>query len=540
MRGRGDVSLRSASAAEAFAMSRMRSINVRFSGVFVFVLVVVVVLGLFSAWRLSDYRTYAGELRDRFFRSTQYIGDLNNYTSDFRAGEGDAILTVRRDLSADNAASLKQLDNLVTLAQHSYEHVPHDRGELALYAQFRRDWTSYRRIADTVLADASDGRRGQATALYLTSSRVAYDAASDALGRLTELNLADANLATREADAAYQQARLTTILAMLFAGLMIVGGFVHVRRLVADPLVELASTMHALAANVMDVQIRGAERKDEIGDMARAVLVFRKNAVDLALSQATLAEQAATLSEKLAAEQRLTQLQRNFLSMASHEFRTPLTVIDGQAQRLTSARGRDSPADVAERAGKIRSAVLRITSVIERLIDAARLADSDEGLVFHPTELDLSAVLREVCRQYREIVPSAFIWEDFADAPLIMRGDRRLLQDLFSNLVSNAVKYSVDAIQLRVRAYADDGEIVVQVSDRGVGIPAGDLDRLFERYFRGGNVSAIVGAGIGLYLVKMVVDLHGGSISVQSEEHKGSVFTVRLPRTAQAAKAAAA
>lgn len=510
----------------------MRSINFRLSGVFLFVFLVVVVLGLFSASRLSDYRTYSGQLRDRFFRSTQYLGDLNNYTSDFRAAEGEAILAGTPTETLENDADLRQLEALITLAQHSYEHTPHGAQEQRAYARFRAEWLAYRRGADQVLAEAAAGRRPEATALYMAGSRASYAAASDALGRLTELNLAEADMATQAADGAYEQARLTTIMAMVFAALVVVIGLAHMRRSIAAPLVSLARTMHRLANQETQVTIEGADRRDEIGSMARAVQVFRSNAVELAISQTALAQQAAVLAEKLAAEQKLTQLQRNFLSMASHEFRTPLTVIDGQAQRLASQR-RSLPAlEVRERAGRIRAAVQRTTGVIERLIDAARLADSEEGLIYHPAELDVAEVLHEVCRQYREVTPNAQILETLGVAPLRIVGDRRLLVDLFGNLISNAVKYSLDQVRLDVRAHAAGDRVVVEVEDQGVGIPEADQQRLFERYFRASNVSGIVGTGIGLYLVKMVVDLHGGEITVASEEGKGSRFTVSLPAAA--------
>ena len=110
-----------------------------------------------------------------------------------------------------------------------------------------------------------------------------------------------------------------------------------------------------------------------------------------------------------------------------------------------------------------------------------------------------------------------------------MVGDPKLLSQVFNNLLSNAVKYSPGDSVITVSAAIEGGRAVVTVEDTGLGIPAGDVDRLFERYFRGSNVSGIVGTGVGLNLVKMVVDLHGGDIVVESAEGKGSKFTVRLP-----------
>jgi two-component system, OmpR family, sensor kinase len=96
-------------------------------------------------------------------------------------------------------------------------------------------------------------------------------------------------------------------------------------------------------------------------------------------------------------------------------------------------------------------------------------------------------------------------------------------------LVSNAIKYSPSGHPIEISAGIDSEQVVVAVEDHGIGIPAKDLDRLFERYHRGSNVSGIVGTGVGLYLVKMVVDLHGGTIAVKSKEGGGTRVTVRLP-----------
>src|SRR6202008_1021489 len=137
--------------------------------------------------------------------------------------------------------------------------------------------------------------------------------------------------------------------------------------------------------------------RDEIGEMAQATVIFRNNAVELLHSQRTLARQAALLEEQLAQEQRVALVQRNFVSMASHEFRTPLTVIDGHARRLDKMKDAVRPGEIGERAGKVRSAVLRMTHLIDNLLNSSRLVDGGAGLYFHPDRLDLVVLLREVC-----------------------------------------------------------------------------------------------------------------------------------------------
>jgi signal transduction histidine kinase len=259
-----------------------------------------------------------------------------------------------------------------------------------------------------------------------------------------------------------------------------------------------------------------------------------------------LARQAAMLAEQLAQEQRLALLQRNFVSMASHEFRTPMTIIDGHARRLIKMKDSMSPAEIGERAGKVRSAVLRMTQLIDNLLNSSRLIDSGVGgeggggHYFHPAEMDMAALLQEVCQLHREMVPGAHIAEHVGAAPMPMVGDAKLLFQVFSNVLSNAIKYSPDGGVIAVDAASAGDEVVVAIADHGIGIPAADLDRLFERYHRGGNVSGIVGTGVGLYLVKMVVDMHGGAVTVDSKEGEGARFTIRLPRKPAAATQTAA
>jgi two-component system, OmpR family, sensor kinase len=235
------------------------------------------------------------------------------------------------------------------------------------------------------------------------------------------------------------------------------------------------------------------------------------------------------LRERLAEEQRLMLLQRNFVSMASHEFRTPITIIDAHAQRLIAMKDRLSADDLAERARKIRNAVRRMTHLIENLIDSMRVIDGDVKLYFHPTTIDIASLLHEVCQLQREIAPQAQILESFrVRAPTIV-GDANLLFQVFSNLLSNAIKYSPSGGLINVVLEPGESWVTVSMQDRGIGIPESDRPRLFERYYRGSNASGIVGTGLGLYFVKTVVELHGGQVTADNREGGGSCFQVRLP-----------
>jgi len=517
-------------------MRQPKSIAFHLFLVFFFFFLLTIILGLFSIGRLSDFNRVSADIRDIWLPNTRLLGDLNNFTSDFRAAEGTNLLSTS---AADFEASEKDmagLDRSIGQAQRGYERLEHSAAEAELYARFRERWSSYRDIASRIVARSPTERKPDAVQSYMTSSRTAYDFASDALAELTERNVSNAREASERADLAYRQARRLIEAAMAVAGLMTIAALFYVRRSLSAPLLGLAACMRRLATNDRNVDIRGTERDDEIGEMARSVVVFRNNAIELAATQRSLAHQASMLEEKLAQERRLAQLQRNFVSMASHEFRTPLTIIDGHAQRLAKMKRAARPDEIGQRSGKIRGAVLRMTSLIDGLLNSTRLIDGE--LYFHPTSFDMRALLQEVCHLHREIAPRAQILESFGPHSLPMEGDPKLLFQVLSNLLSNAVKYSPGGGLIKVTAQTDGDEVVVSVLDHGMGIPEADLERVFSRYFRGSNVSGIVGTGVGLYLVRMVIELHGGTIGVESWEGEGSRFTVRLP-VEQSARATA-
>ena len=519
-------------------MPQPHSIRFHLAAVFLVFFLLVVVLGLFSIWRLSNFNLLSADVAERWLPTTRALGDLSNYTSDFRAIEGSNLLSSDASETAATEREMAKLDRSIAEAERGFERIRHEAAEDGLYARFKQRWNEYREIVNRMLVLSRGDRKAEAQAVYAGSSRAAYEAASDTLSRLTDKAVANARLASDRLAVAYRQAFWFILLSMAIAAVMVVAALIHVSRSISAPLLHLADRMRRLAANDTEITISETGRRDEIGEMAQAAVVFRNNAIELMRSQRTLARQAAMLEEQLAQEQRLALLQRNFVSMASHEFRTPLTIIDGHAQRLIKTKDTLPPAEIGERAGKIRAAVLRLTHLIDNLLNSARLFDGGATLYFHPAEMDMAALLREVCQLHREMVPGAEIAERLSGAAMPMIGDAKLLYQLFSNLLSNAVKYSPGGGAIEVEAEVRADEIVVVVADRGIGIPANDLERLFERYHRGGNVSGIVGTGVGLYLVKMVADLHRGRVEVTSAEGAGSRFTVHLPVTpAEAMKA---
>src|ERR1019366_7528600 len=306
---------------------------------------------------LSNVNDASAQIRTRWLPSTRALGDLNNFTTDFPELE-DALL---RAYGATQITAIERrmadLDLGIAAAQRAYRQIRRDAAENELYRRFEARWGEYRDNVARTLSLSSAGADAAARRQNAAGSKSAYDAASDTLSLLTDRNVASAREASERSDLAYTQARSRIAVTILLTGLLIVGATAHVTRSISAPLVDLAERMHRLAASETSIDVRGTQRRDEIGEMARAVVVFRNNAIDLAQNRHALALQAAMLQEKLAEEQRLTQLQRNFVSMASHEFRTPLAIIDGHTQRLISMRDRLMVDELAQRARKIRSTV---------------------------------------------------------------------------------------------------------------------------------------------------------------------------------------
>jgi signal transduction histidine kinase len=514
-----------------YAALKRRSIRVLLSAASLVFLMQVIGLGSFSIQRLSDVNRVSEEIRSQWLQDIRLLGDLNNYMSDYRTAEGTHLLSNTTLELAASDKEISALDATVTHAQRSYEALRHDASEQRLYDDFANQWATYKVIARQVLALSRAGEKTDAVVMYMTTSRQAFDISSDTLGRLTDQTVVKAHEASGRAESTYVRDRQLIVAAMIVAACLVVATIIYITRSVSGPLLGLARRMQALAAHNTQVDVPGIRRDDEIGEMARSVCVFRDNAIALVKSQRRLVEQAAALEQTLENERRLTAQQRNFVTITSHEFRTPLTVIDAQAQRLIKLKDRINPEDLLERSRRIRSAVLRLTGIMDSLLGASRLFDGQTA--YHPSEFNPAVLVHEVCQLHRDTTRGADIREELGDLPAIITADSKLLFAMISNLISNAIKYSATGSPVYVSARAEPrGGCLITVRDCGIGILERDRAHLFERYFRGTNVASIAGSGVGLHLVALVLSLHGGSIEVDSREGVGSTFTVRLPPSA--------
>jgi signal transduction histidine kinase len=232
--------------------------------------------------------------------------------------------------------------------------------------------------------------------------------------------------------------------------------------------------------------------------------------------------------KSLSREKELSQLKSNFVSMVSHEFRTPLGIIQSSAELLSDFYTRMQPDERATQLASISSNTRRMAGMMEEILVLSRL---DAGkLEFQPVLLDLSGFCRRVVDEILSATNRRCAIElALNSVPQKAWADERLLGHIFTNLLSNAVKYSEPGATVRFAIESDGYHARCVVQDRGIGIPDGDQQQLFVAFHRGSNVGGRPGTGLGLMLVKRCAELHGGTVNLTSKVGEGTTVSVRLP-----------
>lgn len=256
-------------------------------------------------------------------------------------------------------------------------------------------------------------------------------------------------------------------------------------------------------------------------------VISSTNISDYKRQQALLAQQSVELAAALEKERNVVEQQKTFVSMVSHEFRTPLTIIDGNAQ-IIERRGTSLAKEVLEkRAGTIRSAVERLVRLIETILSSHMMEIGKIELCRAPC--DLEKLLRDTVADQQDISPAHKIRLDIRHLPASMEIDEKVIRQTLTNLLSNAVKYSPQGKFVDVSAFPENDTVIIEVKDEGIGIPEEEMPKIFTRYFRASTSGGIPGSGLGLNLVKHFVEMHNGQVALRSKVGIGTVVTVSLP-----------
>ncbi|HMQ30822.1 MAG TPA: PAS domain-containing protein [Chloroflexaceae bacterium] len=449
-----------------------------------------------------DGRPYAAEDHPlaRALRGEVILADRLTYR------RGDGALT-RLEVSA---APIRDADGRIALAVSTFHDVSeHERLQAQIQQQARLLDQSYEPMVAWEL--------GAGITAWNRGAEVLYGFASaEALGR-----------APHELLRTVYPAGLPAFEAELLATGQWQGELQHITRDGRAIVVECRATL-----------IVGADGRRLVLEANRDVTRRKLAEQTLRASEAQLAALAREQQQLYEEEQRAraaaeaaVRLREEFLSIASHELRTPLTSVIAHAQTFQRRALRDATLGERDRRSleQIIAHAGRLNRMIEIMLDVSRI---DQGrLQVEPAPLDLAALVREVVAGLDGLWPRHTIVITGDEVALWVAGDALRLEQVLHNLLSNAIKYSPRGGAVAVALAADAAAVRVTISDHGIGIPRQDVPRIFERFYRAGNVSAdtLTGVGIGLYVVREIVALHGGTIAVASEEGVGSSFTITLP-----------
>jgi len=221
----------------------------------------------------------------------------------------------------------------------------------------------------------------------------------------------------------------------------------------------------------------------------------------------------------------------DYIAMVSHELKTPVTTAKGYAQLLLSMlRAGKAPAESLLRDSlcRLHYQIDRLSALVRSLLEDAELGQGNTG--FTPEAVSMDSLLQEVVRDLQFVNPGRNIRLTVANVVSVM-ADRNKLEQVIINLVNNALKFSPNDRPVDITLELLQNECRLTVSEQGIGIPVGEQSKIFERFYRspGNGVRGEKGFGLGLFFVKEIVRLHGGSLALESEPGKGSAFFVRLP-----------
>ncbi|MEH2347247.1 MAG: ATP-binding protein [Nostoc sp.] len=392
------------------------------------------------------------------------------------------------------------------------------------------------------LTDAEAGRRGYI--LYGEQSELKrYDQAMQSLDAKVQ------KLQQQLADDSYQQQQLTKLKSLIIQRIELSKESINLKKLgkssfaVQAPLVtksnenrsqirETLTKMQAREEHLLQISVRHSQDNIRNRMLIEFLSTFLSFAILLGVyallyQQLVKRQQAETIQKTLAQEKELSELKLRFFSMVSHEFRTPLSIILGSAQLLAQSNQQWTEEKKLKNLYRIQSSA---RSINQLLTDILTLTRAEAGkLEFHPELMDLEAfcinLIEDIQFSNQQQHTIKFISQGNCTHAKL---DESLLYSILTNLLSNAMKYSLPEGNISLILSCEAQAIFFQVKDNGIGIPLEFQEHLFEPFHRASNVGKIVGSGLGLAVVKKCLEIHHGEIYVNSEVGGGTSFTVKF------------
>jgi PAS domain S-box-containing protein len=240
-----------------------------------------------------------------------------------------------------------------------------------------------------------------------------------------------------------------------------------------------------------------------------------------------LEESQTELSEALEKERLLGEIKNRFLSMASHEFRTPLSTVLSSASLLSKYTKEEEQEKRNRHIEKIKNSVKHLNDILEDFLSLGKL---DEGKVqSNQAEFNIAELIEETTDEMKGLVKQGQEINYTHQGGKNIITDKKLLKNILINLISNAIKFSDEGTSIEIQSERRDENVIVSVADHGIGISKEDQAHLFSSFFRGGNATNIQGTGLGLHIVQRYLELLGGEVHLQSELNKGTTVTFTIP-----------
>lgn len=229
-------------------------------------------------------------------------------------------------------------------------------------------------------------------------------------------------------------------------------------------------------------------------------------------------------------ERQLNELKSRFVAMASHEFRTPLsTILSSTNLILKYLEMPDTREKIVKHGEKVMTSVKNLTRILNDFLSIDKL---DEGkMELHPTKFDLCEMVKTMVESVEDSLKEGQEFQLILPNVLIVKQDPNVFRNILLNLLTNAIKYSLEHQEIVIKVWSIKNKVVLEVQDEGIGIPEEEQGQLFERFFRAKNAFNLQGTGLGLNIVQKYVSLINGKISFISKEQEGTTFTISFPKT---------
>lgn len=459
---------------------------------------VVAVPAIYAVSRLSTLREIASEQRTRHAYAFLQLGRLRTSLAELDRYERGYLIAggAEQRIQIDSALSRAQ-QSVTELSKSGYGRVTGPT--VAALSQIR---SSTREMVALMEA----GRAEEATAHFehikpLLTSAQELGAIGSAIDERSKQDIAAAHRISASAVT-------TTMAALLICVLIAIAIGVWAARAITTPVLQLRRTMGRVAEGDFvvpdDLPFR---RQDEIGDLARSF---------------------GWMTHELS---KLDQMKAEFISIATHELKTPINVISGYAELIEEGIFGTPTQRQREALETIREQTRVLTNLVNQLLDISRLEAG--GLQLEMQEVVLRDLFNRLERSFSVLARKKEI--DFRvdvedSVPRAIHGDGdRLGDQVLGNLLSNALKFTPDGGRIRVRAWSQHDGLHVEVQDSGVGVPPDQLPYIFDKYYQIGQQARSKGAGLGLAIAREIVEAHGGWITVQSEPGAGTTFVMVLP-----------